>query len=80
MAVNAIRWNGSAWLIGGDNARLSSYNGTSFSSLTLSNFNPSGSNESVRAIEYSGGYWLIGGTNGCINRYNGSSFTDLRAN
>lgn len=76
-AVNAIECNnsGSAWLFGGRNGSLNSFNGiATWTDLKSGlNFAP----YDVKAIGYNGSYWLIAGTNGRIARFNGSSFTDL---
>jgi len=80
--INSIGYNGSYWLLGGEDGKLAKYDGSTWTDLTSSaNF---GSYQ-IAAIEWnaSSSYWLIGGgdldsTTGLkLLKYDGSTFTDL---
>jgi len=74
--INAIRNNGSYWLIGGVDASINKYDGEVYvdlkAGLTTAGW---GASEDIMAIGWNGSYWLIGGTNGSLCVYDGVSFT-----
>ncbi|MCD4813347.1 hypothetical protein K8S19_06615, partial [bacterium] len=84
--VYSLAFNGTYWLIGGSQGRLSRYSGGTFTDLSFlldgsgagqGNF---GSNN-VYAIDWdsTNSVWLIGGSGGKLASYNGSTFTDRSA-
>ncbi len=74
--INAAGWNGSYWLIGGENGSINKYDGEVFvdlkSGLTTAGWVVS---DSILSIGWNGSYWFIGGANGSLYAYDGVSFT-----
>ncbi len=74
--VYEIGWNGSAFLIGGNNGQLAITDGTNFTNLSTNFISPAGGNfggtNTVNAIIWDGYNWIIGGTGGKLVKYDGA--------
>ncbi|MFH1074682.1 MAG: hypothetical protein V1752_06300 [Candidatus Firestonebacteria bacterium] len=83
--INSLDYNGTYWMIGGNNGRLNSWNActtvTCATSLSnaLQGTGGFAATDTVSAIANNTSYWLLGGTNGNIAKYDGTNLTSLTA-
>ncbi|MFH1824849.1 MAG: T9SS type A sorting domain-containing protein [Candidatus Firestonebacteria bacterium] len=83
-SINILMYNGSYWLIGGDNGKLNRWDGVTIAPCTdlstAATFITDGTHSTgyaISSIGWNGSYWLIGGANGQMRKYDGTSWTNL---